>query len=105
MKSLKMLISALTACLLVGASSAAMAQMVTICPPDGVLGGTEQAPLMVSEIALNGVSCVISVLIQDNVLATKKGERSVFLYFRVDVGIDRKDVGDDVQVNSHQFVA
>ena len=58
MKSLKMLISALTACLLVGASSAAMAQMVTICP-DGVIDGTEQAPLMVSEIALNGVSCVI----------------------------------------------
>ena len=48
---------------------------------------------------------LISVLIQDNVIATKKGERSVFLYFRVDVGIDRKDVGDDVQVNSHQFVA
>ena len=48
---------------------------------------------------------IISVLIQDNVIATKKGERSVFLYFRVDVGIDRKDVGDDVQVNSHQFVA
>lgn len=58
MKSLKMLVSVATMCLLVGASSTAIAQTVTDCP-DGVIEGTKDAPLTVSEIAIVGQSCVI----------------------------------------------
>jgi len=68
MKIQKILVSAAIVCLLVGASGAAMA--VNTCE-DGVIAGTEEVPLEVDEIKIDGRSCFVNnVIVSGDVTVT-----------------------------------
>jgi hypothetical protein len=68
MKIQKILVSAAIVCLLVGASGAAMA--VDTCE-NGVIAGTDEAPLEVDEIKIDGRSCFVNnVIVSGDVTVT-----------------------------------
>ena len=67
MKSLKLFVSVATVCLLVGASGTAMA----VNCADGIIESTEEEPLEVDEIIVDGRSCYINnVNVLGNVIVT-----------------------------------
>jgi hypothetical protein len=75
MKSQKLLVIAAIVCLLVGASGTAMA--VDTCV-DGVIQGTEDEPLTVDSIVVNGQSCFVHhVIVQGDVTVTNSEDFSM----------------------------